>query len=82
VDAHTPPSIDRGTGTIAAPVTATGIDWSSKPAIGAQLTAQPIPVAAGYTEFDVTSNVQAQKTAGATKVTFAVTQVTVAPLSG
>ena len=31
---------------------------------------------AAWFEFDVTAYVQAQKTAGATKVTFAITQVT------
>jgi hypothetical protein len=66
----------EGTGTVAAPVTATGIDWNSKPAIGSQLTTASVGTTAAWFEFDVTAYVQAQKTAGATKVTFAITQVT------
>jgi unsaturated rhamnogalacturonyl hydrolase len=66
----------EGTGTIAAPVTATGIDWNGKPAIGSQLASQSVTTTAGWWEFDVTSYVAAQKTAGATKVTFAITMVT------
>ena len=66
----------EGTGTVAAPVTATGIDWNSKPAIGSQLATLTVGTTAAWFEFDVTAYVQAQKTAGATKVTFAITQVT------
>ena len=66
----------EGTGTVAAPVTATGIDWNGKPTIGSQLATLTVGTTAAWFEFDVTAYVQAQKTAGATKVTFAITQVT------
>ena len=52
-----------------------GIDWTGKPTIGAQVTTQNIGLTAAYTEFDITSYVQAQRTAGVAKVTLAVTMV-------
>ena len=52
------------------------IIWNNKPAIGSQLTTQSISTTGAFREFDVTAYVQAQKTAGATKVTFAFTNVT------
>jgi hypothetical protein len=66
----------EGTGTTAAPVTATGIDWNGKPAIGTQLSSLTVGTTAGFWDFDVTAYVQAQRTAGATKVSFAVTMLT------
>jgi fibronectin type 3 domain-containing protein len=65
----------EGTGTVAVPTT-TGITWNTKPAIGAQQTSQSISTTAGFWEFDVTAYVQAQKTAGATKVTLTFTSLT------
>jgi CubicO group peptidase (beta-lactamase class C family) len=65
----------EGTGTVAAPTT-TGITWNTKPGIGAQLTSKSVTTAAGWWEFDVTAYVKAQKTAGATSVSFAVTNLT------
>jgi hypothetical protein len=76
VSAVTDTSWVEGTGTIAAPVTATGIDWNGKPAIGSQLSSLAVTTTAGYWEFDITSHVQAQKTAGATQVSLAITMVT------
>jgi Domain of unknown function (DUF1929) len=66
----------EGTGTVAAPVAGSGVDWNSKPAIGSQLTTLSVGVTAQYWEIDITSYVQAQKTAGATAVSLAITQVT------
>jgi hypothetical protein len=65
----------EGTGTVAAPTT-TGITWNTKPTIGTQQTSQSVSTTAGWWEFDITSYVQAQKTAGASKVTLAFTNIT------
>jgi hypothetical protein len=63
----------EGTGTGQA---VTGITFNTKPAIGSQITSQSVGITAGFWEFDITSYVQAQKTAGATKISLAITQVT------
>jgi len=58
------------------PVTATGIDWNGKPAIGSQLSGLSVTTTAQYWEFDITSHVQAQKTLGAAEVALAIAMVT------
>jgi hypothetical protein len=72
-----PPDITwvEGTGTVAAPTT-TGITWNTKPAIGTQLSSQSISLTAGFWEFDITSYVQQEKSAGRSKVTLAFTSLT------
>ncbi|HXU83089.1 MAG TPA: DNRLRE domain-containing protein, partial [Polyangia bacterium] len=65
----------EGTGT---GQTATGgsITFNTKPAIGSQITSQSVGITAGFWEFDITSYVQAQKTAGASKISLSFTQTT------
>ena len=53
----------------------TTIIYTNKPTIGTQQTSMSVGITAAWVEFDVTSYVQAQKTAGATKITLAVTMV-------
>jgi hypothetical protein len=64
----------EGTGTGQA---VAGINYNNKPAAGAQITSQSVGITAGFWEFDLTAYVQAQKTAGATKISLAITQPTV-----
>jgi hypothetical protein len=64
----------EGTGTGQA---VAGITYNNKPAAGAQITSQSVGITAGFWEFDITSYVQAQKTAGATKISLSITQTTV-----
>jgi fibronectin type 3 domain-containing protein len=53
--------------------TETTLTWNNQPALGAkQGSSVNVGTTAGYWEWDVTSYVQAQKTAGATSVSFAV----------
>ena len=63
----------EGTGTGQA---VAGITYNTKPAIGSQITSQSVGITAGFWEFDITSYVQAQRTAGATKVSLSIVQVT------
>jgi fibronectin type 3 domain-containing protein len=52
------------------------IIWNNKPAFGSQLATQSISTTAAFREFDIASYIQAQKTAGATKVTIGFSNVT------
>ena len=63
----------EGTGTGQA---VTGIKFNNKPAIGSQVASQSVNTTAGFKEFDITSYVQAQKTAGATKISLSIRQLT------
>jgi len=50
--------------------TETGITWNTMPAIGASLTSVNLTAANGWYSFNVTPYVAAQKSAGATSITF------------
>ena len=70
------PAWTEGTGTIAAPLTTSGVDWNNRPVVGSQLSSQSVSTTAGFWEFDITSHIQAQKTLGVTAATVAITMVT------
>lgn len=53
--------------------TETGITWNNQPTTGASLGSATVTSTSQYTEWDVTSYLQSQKSAGATQVSFAVT---------
>jgi fibronectin type 3 domain-containing protein len=53
------------------------INWNTRPTpLGNQITTQSISTTGAFREFDVTAYVQARKTAGATHVSFAFTNLT------
>jgi hypothetical protein len=54
----------------------TGIDYNSRPVIDGAITTLSVGITAGFWEFDITSYVQAQKTAGASKISLSFTQTT------
>jgi outer membrane protein assembly factor BamB len=57
----------------------TGIAWSNKPTLGAKLSSASVTRTSAYYEWDVTSYLQAQKAAGKSAVTLAVTMDALPP---
>ncbi|BDI29747.1 hypothetical protein CCAX7_17980 [Capsulimonas corticalis] len=53
--------------------TESGVTWNNRPAVGSALSSATVTHTAAWTQWDVTSFVQAQKAAGQTQVSLAVT---------